>query len=535
MRSPQRLIVHVCILASLVPLAACASSGARARRDRPADDRDRAERDRDDAWERAERDRVERERAERDRIERNTPSRENDGSAYPAGWDRRSDAPRARVWIEGGASTYRPGDRVRALFRVDESAYVTIVRVDTDGRMRVLFPRSPRESAWVRGDYSYRVPGTRGASFVVDDPTGLGYVFAITSYERFDYSSVSYGREWDYEAIGYRVSGDPFIAVRRFADRIAYDDRTGYATAYDEYYVGRHVEYPRYACYDCHAAGTYPVHDPYGHACPRVRVVVYSDPYYYPYRYYPGTRVVYAPRPKYEFKQGGAAAPTRGGAGGTYASGGTAVEHRRREEDVDLRRPGSPTADPNIQPRPSGNPGATRPGDDVQAPDRGGRRRVDDVSDAPAPPTRDGLGTPRRGAGDEQRDGPRPEQRSDDGREQQQQQQQQPRREPPGGGESRRDDGASSRGEGGRGRRDVPRFDPPREAGSDAGSPRSETRRDSPRSEPQSERRGEPRQEPRSEPRAEPRSEPREERRSEPRSEPKSDSRGSTSTRRRPE
>jgi len=593
MRSRQRQNARLLFITALFPLVACASSNARGRTDDPIeDDRDRVERERDEEWERAERDRVERERVERDRIERNTPSREVDGAAYPAGWDRRSDAPRTRLWIDGGESTYRPGDRVRALFRVERDAYVTVVRVDTDGRMRILFPRSPRESAWVMADHDYRVPGSSGGSFVVDDPTGLGYVFAITSFERFDYSSISYGRAWDYEAIGYRVTGDPFIAVRRLADRIAYDDRTGYATAYDEYYVGRHVDYPRSACYDCHAVGSPAVYDPYGHACPRVRIVVYDDPYYYPYRYYPGTRVVYAPRPRYESKPGGSPSPTPGPGGGSaggYASGGTLVEHRRREEELDLRRPGSPTSDPNVVARPTGNAGATRPGDDVIAPSTSERRRVEDVDATPPTPTRDGLGTPRRdgdsappptagnggssggpGTGDEGKDRSRPSPRRDPGAppagngdeehgrssdprqeprrgssdeprgatppdsrsEPRGEPREQPRREAPSVEGDRRDD---SRANERRGRPDEPRFDPPREAATRSEPPRPEPRRESARDDSPSESRSEPRMERRSEPhsdtrtesqpRAEPRSVPKEERRSETKAEKRSEPR----------
>ena len=502
---------------------------------------------------------------ERDRRERDTPSREVEGAAYPAGWQRRSDAPRVRLWIDRNESTFRRGDRVRALFRVDDDAYVTVVRVDTDGRLRVLYPTTPYSTARVRGDHSYRVPGSSAGSFVVDDATGLGYVFAIASYEPFDYARVSYGRAWDYHAAGFGVTGDPFLAVRRFADRIAYDDRTGYSTAYDEYHVGRRVDYPRYACYDCHAAGSYPARDPYGYPCPRYRVVVYHDSYYYPYRYYPGTRVVYAPRPRYEFKPASASSPTPGGPrSGSPVSGGSVVEHRRRDADADLRRPGSPTSDPNLPARTPGNAGATRPGDDVAPAQVGGRRRVDDAASAPVETPREGLRTPRRdpepaadpsapGGGGTPPGSP-PTNGDDDDR-----RGRGPRRDPPG---QTRDDDRGRPDDVPR-REDPPRRDDPPAGGTSPDEPRESPRRaDPPRrdddrvereapsrqaeepvtgrgSAPAGERRAEPRSESRpAEPRAEraPRAEPR--RTDAPRSEgrkssDKKESRRPTETRRR--
>lgn len=423
-------------------------------------------------------------------------------------YERRSDAPNVRVWLSGGDGTYHAGDRVRALFRTEDDGYVTVIRIDTDGRLRILFPRAPYEDNWVRAGHTYRVPGGGNATFAVDDPTGVGYVFAISSYEPFDFGRVSYRRGWDHRAAGDPVRGDPFLAVRRLADLIAFDDRTGYATAYDEYYVGRRVAYPRYACYDCHGSNRIPVDDPYGHPCPRYRVVVYDDSYYYPYRYYPGTRVVYSPRSRYEFKEiatrgpipGG---PTPGGIGrGTGApndAGSAGVEHRRRVDDVDLRRPNSPTTDPNLGSSAAarGSAGATRPGDDLPTSAGSERRRPDDGSVEPQP-VREGLRTPRRDGETTARPTPhepgtpppaRPD--GDDDR--------------PGraGGGPRREPGGSTRGEdnaqrdvGARERAPDRRVDPPREERREERGeerreqrapsppePRGETRRDEPAAE----------------------------------------------------
>ena len=494
-------------------------------------------------------------------------------------YERRSDAPDVRVWLSGGDGTYHAGERVRALFRTEDDGYVTIVRIDTDGRLRILYPRAPYEDNWVRAGHTYRVPGGSSATFTVDDPTGVGYVFAISSYQPFDFERVSYHRGWDHRAAGDPVRGDPFLAIRRLADLIAVDDRTGYATAYDEYYVGRRVAYPRYACYDCHGSSRIPVYEPYGRPCPRYRIVVYDDSYY-PYRYYPGTRVVYSPRSRYEFKEiatrgpiAGGPAPGRigGGAAPPNDGGSSGVEHRRRVDDVDPRRPKSPTADPNVgTPATSrGSAGATRPGDDLPA-SAGSERRIPDDRSASSQPVREGMRTPRRDgetapAPATHVPGAPPPARPDDGDDDR------PgrdgrggRREPPGWGRGANE---SERGAPPRERAPERRSDPPRdERRDDRGEPRSESRGEPRREERTTERRADPprrepprddarrddppreearreertrseprREEPRSEPRREePRSEPR---REEPRSESRREEPRSESTReeRRPE
>src|SRR3989441_11231570 len=54
------------------------------------------------------------------------------------------DRARIEVWTNRGDDPYGSGQSVRVYFRADQDAYVTILRVDTDGRVRVLFPREPR-------------------------------------------------------------------------------------------------------------------------------------------------------------------------------------------------------------------------------------------------------------------------------------------------------------------------------------------------------------------------------------------------------
>ena len=413
------------------------------------------------------------------------------------------EAPDVELWVSGD-NLFRRGDRARVYFRTDEDAYVTIVRIDTDGRVDILFPEDPYDDNEVRGGHTYRVYGHGQESFVIKDYPGMGYIFAIASWEPFDYDRVSRGRHWDYHYAGGRVHGDPYIAARDFADMLL-DPRATYSFDVAEYHVERRVTYPRFLCYDCHAYRPYHVWNPYSHACVKFRIVVWDDPYYYPYRRYGGRRVVYVRErvrePRYEFKE----LPR-----GTRPGDVTLVEHRRRPSNVDQRRPGSPTVDDNVVGRrriegsSGGGSGATRPGDDVreQAP-VSGRRRATELDRDMGSERQSPIRAPRRDV---------PPREDERGGEDSRGPIREPRRDEPSSAveRDRVDDRVIIED---RGRRE-PRTDEPRAEPRRDDAPRSEPRRESePRSEPR-------REQPRSEPRAEPRREPP---RAEPRAQPKSE------------
>src|SRR4051794_29091966 len=68
--------------------------------------------------------------------------------------------PRVELWTNrGDGAVFTRGDRVRMFFKLDKDAYVTIFRVDTDGRVRVLFPREPWEDNFARGGREFEVDG----------------------------------------------------------------------------------------------------------------------------------------------------------------------------------------------------------------------------------------------------------------------------------------------------------------------------------------------------------------------------------------
>jgi hypothetical protein len=201
---------------------------------------------------------------------------------------------------------YRRGDEARIYLRTDRAAHLTVVRVDTDGRLRMLFPRDPGGRTRVAGARTFEVTRPpNGRSFRVDDYPGIGYLLAIVSSSLFNYDDITRGDHWDYRAIGYgRLQGDPYVGLAGFAASIS---RGRYQYDIAPYYVERRYEYPRFVCYDCHSYARYDEWDPYAAECSRFRVVIYDDPSYYPFRYNQGRNVAVSrptnPAPRYVFKE----------------------------------------------------------------------------------------------------------------------------------------------------------------------------------------------------------------------------------------
>ena len=216
--------------------------------------------------------------------------------------------PRIEVWSNRGDAVYTRSQGVRVYFRADQDGYVTLFRVDTDGRVRVLFPRDPWEDNCVRGGREYEALGNNSRdAFYVDDYPGVGYLFAVVAADPFAYAAIESGNHWDYRTIADgRVRGDPYVALTDLAERIVPENYADWDYDITPYYVDQHYDYPRFLCYDCHAYASYTYWDPYWRSCVRFRVVVYDNPYYYPYRYYGGRRVVFVrpfrPQPRFVFK-----------------------------------------------------------------------------------------------------------------------------------------------------------------------------------------------------------------------------------------
>ena len=148
--------------------------------------------------------------------------------------------PGVHVWTNQGEA-YQHAERVQVFFRTERDAYVTVLRVDTDGRVRVLFPRAPGDPNLAHGGETYTVPGVDDRdAFVVDDPPGLGYVFAVASQDPFAYDAFTENDQWSFEAIATlsdgRIHGDPYASLQELVQQIMPEGYADYGTqllAYD--------------------------------------------------------------------------------------------------------------------------------------------------------------------------------------------------------------------------------------------------------------------------------------------------------------
>src|SRR5207247_8508842 len=75
----------------------------------------------------------------------------------------RADDPPVQVWIDPDHALVR-GDRVRVHLRTADDAYVVVLRVDGEGRVRALFPLAPGDDDFVSGGQRQQVTARRSAT-----------------------------------------------------------------------------------------------------------------------------------------------------------------------------------------------------------------------------------------------------------------------------------------------------------------------------------------------------------------------------------
>lgn len=153
------------------------------------------------------------------------------------------EAPRVRVMFEGSRAV-NYGAPMRVRFEVSDNAYVTVVRVDDNGRMTILFPYSRNQRAAVRGNMVHYVrnPRLNNVAFYANDRMGGGYVFALASYAPLDFSRFE---NRDYDRIGgwsrftqanRSIARRPDVFIDRFAAAVLWDPETPYDYDVDYYY-----------------------------------------------------------------------------------------------------------------------------------------------------------------------------------------------------------------------------------------------------------------------------------------------------------
>ena len=123
--------------------------------------------------------------------------------------------------------------------QTEPGAFLTVVRVSSDGQLRVLYPRRPDlQVRYKDGMFANdRLPDAADRAGYANEGTGNGFVFAIASYYRFDYSYYANGSWWSNARLASAGRyGSPFEIVRRFIEEIM-DESDSYSMDYVMYDV----------------------------------------------------------------------------------------------------------------------------------------------------------------------------------------------------------------------------------------------------------------------------------------------------------
>jgi len=153
-------------------------------------------------------------------------------------------APEVEVWID--RYVFRSGERIRTYFESEPGAYITILRVTTAGNVSILYPRRPTAQRPYRNEFaSDEVPFGGRREFYLNEPDGVGYVFAVASFEPFDYRAFNSGGQWTTTRLAGFGYGDPYRAVNSFVSRTL-SERADYSTDYIQYQVFEGSRYDRY-------------------------------------------------------------------------------------------------------------------------------------------------------------------------------------------------------------------------------------------------------------------------------------------------
>ena len=97
---------------------------------------------------------------------------------------------------------FEPGQRARVLVRLAADGYLVVLRADAQGRIRVLYPVDPADSAVIAAGKEFAIQDRGGRDgFVVDDPGGSGFVVAARASTPFDFQAFTRGVHWDWRTL----------------------------------------------------------------------------------------------------------------------------------------------------------------------------------------------------------------------------------------------------------------------------------------------------------------------------------------------
>jgi hypothetical protein len=200
---------------------------------------------------------------------------------------------RTSLWLDkADDEVYQKGDFQTVGFQTNEDAYAVIYRVDTEGLVSILWPRSRYDDGFVFSGHEYLLPVSGTQRLQVSGQEGEGFVEAIVSRYAFDLRdlAIDFHHEQGAEIRDFFVAGDPFLAMNEVNFAITgLEDAADYViTNYRSYYVHQKVEHPRYLCVQCHDENEV-VYEPYHDTCTLEISYDYGwyNSWYGRYGYYP--------------------------------------------------------------------------------------------------------------------------------------------------------------------------------------------------------------------------------------------------------
>ena len=192
--------------------------------------------------------------------------------AYDDDFDYGSQSLRVGVWMQGkeDGDVLQKGEKFGVGFQTNQDAYAVVYRIDTEGEVTVLWPRSRFDDGFVFGGHEYQLPVPGKRRLVAGGEAGEGFVEAIVSSYPFDLRELEldFHHEYTDEPYRFQVAGDPFLAMNEVNYVITGMEDSGdyVVTNYIGYYVHHKVDHPRYLCNQCHFEDDVAYH-PYNDSC----------------------------------------------------------------------------------------------------------------------------------------------------------------------------------------------------------------------------------------------------------------------------
>jgi hypothetical protein len=203
---------------------------------------------------------------------------------------------RVGVWLDrDSGEIYERNEEMGAGFQTNMDAYTVVYRIDVDGAVSILWPRSRMDNGFAFGGHEYLLPVSGSKALRAAGHEGEGFVEAVVSKYPFDLRDleIDFHHEPTVNSFNFMVAGDPFLAMNEvnFAVTGLEDSEEFVVTNYVSYYVHQAVDHPRYLCSQCHNEneGQTVAYDPYQDECTLEIQYDYgwSNEWYDNYGYYP--------------------------------------------------------------------------------------------------------------------------------------------------------------------------------------------------------------------------------------------------------